>query len=101
MTSPIMADIQSLERQVRDILATETDAIRLSDALFRPGGLFAPMASTKEERRTLAASPLFKEAQRRLAGLRRAEGEEFSLAVESSQHAATGASPWLHRVERV
>jgi hypothetical protein len=97
-----MADIQSLEQQVRDILATETDAIRLSDALFRPDGLFAQMARTKEERRTLAQSPLFQEAQERLAELRRREGREFSLAVESSQHAATtGDLPRLHRLERV
>jgi hypothetical protein len=96
-----MTDIASLERQVCDILATEDDALRLSDALFRPDGLFSQMATTKDERRALAQSPLFKEAQRRLAALRRTEGREFSLAVEGSQHASTGDPPRLHRVERI
>ena len=96
-----MTDINSLEQQVREVLATETDAIRLSDALFRPDGLFARMASSKEDRRQVAKSTLFKDAQERLAELRRREAREFSVVVEKSQHDPQSGPPRLHRVERV
>jgi len=96
-----MADTESLEQQIRDVLRTEPDALRLSDALFRPDGLFARMASTKEERRSVTQSPLFQEAQKRLAELRRREADEFSKAVDQSQHAPDITSPRLHRSEQV
>jgi hypothetical protein len=84
-----MVDRESIEQQIRQVLATETRAIPLSNKLFRQdGGLFGQLATTEEERRMVAQSSLFKEAQRRLTELRRREAEEFSRAVDqgASKH---------------
>jgi hypothetical protein len=75
---------QPLEGQIRDVLDSEHDAISLSDKLFSPHGLFSRMATTESECRAVAQSELFKEAQTRLAELRRIEAESFSKAIEES-----------------
>ena len=76
-----MADRAQIEQQVRDVLATETKAIPLSNRLFRPDGLFSLLGQTEEERRAVARSALFGEAQRRLTELQRQEAAAFSQAV--------------------
>lgn len=95
-----MNDPQTVERQIREILDSECDAFSLSDRLFSPGGLFNRLATTEAERRAVAASALFKEAQKRFSELKRNEAEKFSKAVEQSQHGAGGA-PRLVKVEHV
>jgi Uma2 family endonuclease len=68
-----MSDREQVEHQIAEVLATETNAISLSDKLFRPDGLFNQLAETEQERRTVAQSPLFQQAQRRLTELQRSE----------------------------
>jgi hypothetical protein len=70
-----------IERQIRELLTTETRATVLSNKLFRPDGLFARLAGTPEERRELTKTPLFREAQDRLSDLQRAEMIAFRQAV--------------------
>jgi hypothetical protein len=84
-----VSERESLEQAIREALAAEIGAIELSDRLFRPDGLFARLAPTEEERRALAATPLFAEAQRRLSELQRREGAEFSRAVAQARPLAT------------
>ena len=57
------------EAEIRRLLATETSAIRLSNALFTPGGLFSKLYSTPDQKKALVDSPLFDEANRRLSEL--------------------------------
>jgi hypothetical protein len=80
-----MPEQGNTEQAIREALAAETSAIELSNKLFRPDGLFAQLASTEEERRALAGSPLFAEAQRRLSDLQRQEGADFSWAVAQAR----------------
>ncbi len=64
-----MTDRDQTEAEIRRLLATETSAIRLSNALFTPGGLFSKLYSTPDEKKALVDSPLFDEANRRLSEL--------------------------------
>jgi hypothetical protein len=57
------------EAEIRRLLTTETSAIRLSNALFTPGGLFSKLYSTPDEKKAVINSPLFDEANRRLSEL--------------------------------
>ena len=94
-----MTERERVEQQIRETLATETQAIPLSNKLFSFGGLFNQLAKTEEERRTLAQSPLFKQAQRRLTELQQEEASEFSQAVEQSQ-AALPEGSYLVKLEQ-
>lgn len=76
-----MSNREQTEAAIRETLATETDAIRLSDKLFHPDGLFGRLAATEQERRSLVQTPLFAEALRRLSQLQRSEADEFGRAV--------------------
>ncbi len=82
-----MTEKQRIEAQIRQVIAAEASAILLSDKLFSPGGLFNQLARTEEERRVVVQSSLFKEAQERLATLRRHEAAEFVRIVEKAQAA--------------
>ena len=64
-----MTERERVEQQIREVLATVTHAGPLSNQLFRPDGLFSQLARTEEERRAVAQSPLFRQAQRRLGTL--------------------------------
>lgn len=81
-----------VEQQIREILATEAYAIPLSNKLFRPDGLFSKLAKTEEERRIVAQSPLFKQAQRRLMELQQQEATQFAQAVKQTKAAAPDGS---------
>src|SRR5262245_2874690 len=94
-----MSDQERVEQQIRDVLATETHAIPLSDKLFRPDGLFNRLATNEEERRRVAQSPLFKQAQRRLMELQHKEAAEFARAVEQVK-AAMPEGSCLVKLER-
>jgi len=84
-----MTEKEQIEQQIREVLATETRAIPLSDRLFSPGGLFGQLAETEAERRLLVQSPLFKEAQRRLSTLQQQEAAEFGQAVQQAAGAVS------------
>ena len=88
---------KALEDQIREILAAENDAISLSDKLFSPHGLFSQMAKTEAERREIACSPLFKEAQGCLSRLQRKEADEFARKLQESPDLA---EPRLLKLER-
>lgn len=57
------------EAEIRRLLGAETSAIRLSNALFTPGGLFSKLYATPDEKKAVVNSPLFDEANRRLSEL--------------------------------
>ena len=76
-----MAQLEHIEMQIREVLATETTAFALSQQLFHPTGLFARLAATEAERRVVARSALFQEAQRRLTDLQWQAAAAFSQKV--------------------
>ena len=76
-----MAQLEHIETQIREVLATETTAFALSQHLFHPTGLFVRLAATEAERRVVAQSALFQEAQRRLSDLQRQEAAAVSRKV--------------------
>jgi hypothetical protein len=67
-----------VELKIREALATETSAIRLSNAIFAPTGLFAQLAANDAERRALVDSELFQEALDRFMDLQELEADEFA-----------------------
>jgi hypothetical protein len=75
------ADRERIETEIRNLLAAESSAVVLANKLFSPQGLFNQLGGTVEDRERAAQSPLFKEALRRLAELRKAEAAEFASAV--------------------
>jgi hypothetical protein len=91
-----MTDKSAIEAQIQEILHTESDALALSNKLFSPRGLFNQLAEDQAERELIVQTPLFEEAQRRLAHLRRCEAAQFSRNVDDSDHATR-----LHKVEGV
>jgi hypothetical protein len=82
-----MPQREVIEQRIRDELAAETRAIALSHKLFHPTGLFGQLATTEEERRELAQSDLFREAQHRLSELQRQEAAAFARAVAQAEPA--------------
>src|SRR5205823_12442475 len=80
-----VSDREPVEQQIRETLATESNAVALSDKLFHPDGLFNQLAKTEEERRIVAQSPLFQQAQRRLTELQRNEAAKLSNAVSQAK----------------
>jgi hypothetical protein len=69
-----VANQEQLEGEIRHLLATETDPVLLSNKLFsQEGGLFGQLANSEPERRKVAQSPLFRQAQERLMELRQRE----------------------------
>lgn len=95
-----MKENDHLERQIRNLLAVESDSLALSEKLFSPQGLFNRLAGTAAERRAVAESALFKEAQKRLSELKRTEADAFSKAVATSEHGSGGPMRML-KIERV
>jgi hypothetical protein len=69
-----MASQDIIEQRIREVLATETNAVALSQQLFdQQLGLFAHLATSEEQRRVLVRTELFREANRRLSELQRQE----------------------------
>ena len=77
----MMSTPERVEREINEVLATVNTAIVLSDKLFGPAGLFNQLASTEDQRRTVASSPLFRQAQQRFRELQYQEAEAFARAV--------------------
>jgi hypothetical protein len=80
-----MTQREQIEAQILDVLTRETQAIVLSQKLFHPTGLFSQLAATEDERRLVAQSALFREAQRRLSDLQRQEAAAFAQTVAQVQ----------------
>jgi hypothetical protein len=95
-----MADNIRIEAKIRELIASECDSITLSNALFAPSGLFSQLASGEDERRALTKTPLFKEAQQRVATLRKMEAQRFSQSVKAYEAAKPGAK-LMFKVEQV
>jgi hypothetical protein len=77
-----MADRAEIERQIREVLKTETRATFLSNKLFGQfTGLFSQLAANEAERRVVSQSDLFKEAQARLRELQHRDAEALAKAV--------------------
>ena len=94
-----MAERELVEQRIHEALATETQANALSQTLFHPGGLFAQLAATEEDRRVLAQSALFGEAQRRLSDLQQQEGAAFARTVAQVRPSIPGTSLILQLFE--
>jgi hypothetical protein len=84
---------EQIEDQIRQILATECDASRLSRRLFDADGLFGQMAPTEAERRALAQTPLFRQALHRLTELQRQEAATYTQERASVRADATSVPP--------
>ncbi len=84
---------EQIEAQIRMVLATETRAIALSEALFRRGGLFSQLANSREEREALVQTPLFQEAQRRLSDLQEKEMAMWQPASSAQELRPNAAAP--------
>jgi hypothetical protein len=95
-----MNDQGAIEAKIMGALASEQDAISLSNQLFGPDGLFGQLAESEDERRRIVQTPLFKEAQRRVSALRREEAREFARSVEQFE-AGRGGRRSPCRLERV
>lgn len=76
-----MNEQERIEAEIRELLAQASDAHSLSQQLFHPTGLFARLATTEEERRKVAGTDLFRQAQKRLSELQRGEGATFAQTV--------------------
>jgi hypothetical protein len=72
---------KTIEARIREVLANETSAIPLSDQLFSPTGLFNLLAHDEQERRAVASSPLFRQAQDRLHELQQCEAKAISRTI--------------------
>lgn len=91
-----MTEREQIEEQIREVLAKETRAIPLSNALFQPDGLFSRLAGTEAERRLVAQSPLFRQAQQRVSELQRKEAAEFDRVIQQAETVQPEGSLWLH-----
>ncbi len=85
-----MPAIEQIEQEIRQILGEETRAIPFSNRLFSPAGLFNQLAQTEKQRRAVARSPLFIQAQQRFLELQRREIAEFSGALAQAHAAVPG-----------
>ena len=63
-----MTKREQVEQEIREVLATESHAIPLSNKLFRPDGLFNELAKTEDERRIVAQSPLLSKRRKAFDG---------------------------------
>ena len=69
--------MMSVEKQIKELLTIKLSASALSNALFGWNGLFNKIAQTEEERRRMARTPLFRQAQNRIMELSLSKAEEL------------------------
>jgi hypothetical protein len=84
---------EEVEQKIREVLATETSAIRLSVALFAPDGLFSHLAANESERQVLVTTPLFREAIGRFTDLQDLEVEEFDRRLAGLESKRSDSTP--------
>ena len=78
-----MTEREQIEAEIRELLATETRAIVLSNKLFQQGtGLFARLGTTEEERRAIIQNELFSTAQARVREIQYRDADALREAVE-------------------
>jgi hypothetical protein len=95
-----MTERERIEEQIREVLATESQAIRLSNKLFnQEDGLFGRLATTEEERRIVARSPLFQQALKQVNELQKKELAEFNRVVEQAR-AALPTDGYVFKLEQ-
>jgi hypothetical protein len=92
------SDPIQIEAAIRHEMATETSAIRLSNRLFAPGGLFNQFGTSEDEVRAVVNSSLFREALQRVAELRAVEVAAFARVVEAAQNSVP-EQPYLFKME--
>jgi hypothetical protein len=80
-----MADKAKIEEEIRQVLASDLDAVSMSNRLFSQGGLFSLLGSTEEERRAIIQTTLFQEAHHYISELQRLEREAFTKAVKEAR----------------
>jgi len=90
-------DKAAVEDQIREVLRVEREAMSLSDKLFSRHGLFNQIATTEPQRRDVARSALFREAQKRFSDLQRQEAAEFARKM---RQLPTLAAHQLLKLER-
>ena len=79
-----MTEQAQIEEKIRQLLVVEISSVALSNKLFSPpDGLFCRLGPTEDERRVIIQSPLFREAESRLATLREKESAAFARAAEA------------------
>jgi hypothetical protein len=76
-------NLESTEKQIRDLLASETNYWTLTDKLFGPTGHFGQMGATVEERKVIGRSPLFREAQKRVRDMEYAIAERLQREMKN------------------
>jgi hypothetical protein len=78
-----MSDREQIEREIRELLATETRTTVLSNKLFEQGkGLFTKLATTKDEWQELFKTELFQTAQARVRELQYRDAEALNEAYK-------------------
>ena len=92
---------EDVERQIRELLATETRAVTLSNKLFTPGGLFNQIAHTQDERRAVTRTDLWRDAMVRLRELQSQEAEALDEATKVIRQRLPSAAYriWLEPLE--
>jgi hypothetical protein len=76
-----MSDRQTVEAEIRQLLATENRTTVLSNKLFQQGtGLFARLWATEDEKRDVMQSALFREAMDRVRDLQYRDAEALRAA---------------------
>jgi hypothetical protein len=76
-----------IETEIRDVLASESNAATLSEKLFSPTGLFNRLAPTEAGRRAIVRSELFRQAQARFREMQVTEAAAFAKAVQEAEAA--------------
>ncbi len=82
-----------IEKEIRQVLKSETSAILLSEKLFSSHGLFSRLAASEQGRKKVARSALFRQALARFAELKREGAGKLSQANEK----ASLAGSWRKR----
>lgn len=80
-----MTDKEKIEEAIRLVLASDLDAVSMSNKLFSQNGLFNLLGPTEEERRVIIQTRLFQEAQQYISELQRLEREAFAKAVKEAR----------------
>jgi hypothetical protein len=78
---------------IREALAMESSAVRLSNRLFSPEGLFRWLADDDNARKELVVSPLFQQAQRRVRELQYQEAAAFGERLRRAAPANGSQNP--------
>ena len=88
-----MADKVEVERQIRELLTVDMDAVTFSNTMFEQGkGLFVQLADTREERQELVKGELWKQLKARLRELEARDLERFREVVKAvEQHHPPGS----------